>query len=436
MNLSYIIGVTRMAVANHSNQRTQMERLIEVCRALGKTDDVEHLLQTIVTTACDLTSSKYSFIFVYEQETDLLKVATGPNNYRETLSRIRLPLEKSVEGYVYQKTKPVSMHNAHNDARICRDIERAIGFTTHSLLAVPLIFRGQTIGVLESVNKLDKAYYTEDDLTILDTLASQAAVATLSTLLFEETQRAYQDVQELEKMKTEFIAIASHELRTPLGLILGHATFLHELIKDEQQRHQLDIIIRNANRLKNIIEDLANANSTITGSARIHQQDFSINSLIQNIVLSYQETAELKKITLNAILPPSDVRVNGDEDKLGIAINALVNNALTFTNPKGQITVSVDPLPGYVQILVSDNGIGIPSKDISHVFDRFYQVSSHLTRRHGGMGLGLSVAKAMIEIHNGQIWVDSEEGKGSKFYILLPQNTSSVDQKSGVFRPE
>jgi signal transduction histidine kinase len=420
-----------------SQDHTQhLEHLIEVCRSLGKTEDVEHLLQTVITTACDLTSSQYSFILVYEQETDLLKIAAGPVNHRDTLNRIRLPVEKSVAGYVYQTSRPVSLHNAQYDSRICRDIERALGYTTHSIVAAPLIFRGQTIGVLEVVNKNNHAHYTEDDLTILDTLASQAAVATMSTLLFEETQHAYKDVQELEKIKTDFIAVASHELRTPLGLILGHATFLYEIVKDEQQRRQIDIIIKNAGRLKTIIEDMANVNNSTTGSARVHQKEFSLTQLVGKIVKSYQETANNKKISLKAVIPSEEVNINGDEEKLGIAINALVNNAITFTNPHGQILVSIDPLPGYVQIVIADNGIGIPVKDQSHIFDRFYQVSSHLTRRHGGMGLGLSVAKAMVEMHNGQIWVDSEEGNGSKFYILL-QTTSSADKlKENVFTYE
>ena len=425
-----------MATINPLNHTQHMERLIEVCRSLGKTEDVEHLLQTVISTACDLTASQYSFILVYEQETDLLKVAAGPINHRDTLSLIRLPVEKSVAGYVYKKSRPVSLHNAQYDPRICRDIERALGFTTLSILAAPLIFRGQTIGVLEVVNKNNQAHYTEDDLTILDTLASQAAVATMSTLLFEETQHAYKKVYELEKMKTDFVAVASHELRTPLGLILGHSTFLFELIKDEQQRRQLDIIIRNASRLKNIIEDLANVSSSITGSAHIHQKEFSINQLVDQVVKSYQETARNKGISLKAIVPAQIVNISGDEDKLGIAINALVNNAVTYTDSHGQIVVSIDPLPGYVQIVVADDGIGIPLNDQSHVFDRFFQVSSHLTRRHGGMGLGLSVAKAMVEMHNGQIWVDSEEGKGSKFYVLLPTSTSGSSQKENVFSAE
>jgi signal transduction histidine kinase len=419
------------------NTRTQrFERLIEVCRSLGKSEDVTPLLQMIVSASCELTSSLYSFILVYEQETDLLKIAAGPSTFKDTLKHIRVPIEKSVAGWVYSKSKQATIHNAQNDPRIFRDIERALGYTTQSILAIPLVFKAQTIGVLEVVNKQDNAHYTEDDLTILDTLASQAAVATISTLLFEDTKRAYDEVQELDRMKSDFIAIASHELRTPLGLILGHATFLHEIIKDEQERLQLDIIIRNSLRLKKIIDDLSNVNSFQTGAARLRNKKVSINQVVSKTTASFQDIASKKDISLILKLPDNEVLLDGDEEKIGIAINNVISNAVNFTEENGHIWISAEKLPGYVQITVIDDGIGIPTKDLNKVFERFYQVQTHLTRRYGGMGLGLSVAKAMVEMHKGQIWAESVEGKGSKFYILLPIGNSvpAFDPES-VFKP-
>jgi len=416
------------------SQIQRMERLLDVCRRLGRSEDVEPLLQLVVTAACELTESRYAYIFVYEQETDLLKIAAGPSSHKEILKRLRIPLEKSLAGWVYNKSRPAKIHNAQNDPRIFRDVERALGYTTHSILAVPLIFRGETIGVLEAVNKSISTHYTEEDLTILDTLASQAAVATISTLLFEETKHAYNEVQELERMKSNFIAIASHELRTPLGLVLGHSTFLRELIQDEQQRHQLDIIIRNAARLKSIIEDLSNVNNFQTGSARIRRKPVSVNRLIEHILSAHRDSAKSRNIKLSSTMLDPDQTIEGDEEKLGIAINNLLANAVSFTDSNGYVQVAAEQLPGYVQICVIDNGIGIPAKDLPKVFERFFQVQSHLTRRHGGMGLGLSVAKAMVEMHSGQIWAESEEGKGRKFYILLPTSSSQAGQVHNVFQ--
>ena len=396
----------------------RLERLVEVCRNLGKSEDVEHLLQQVVNASCEMTGSQYSFLFVYEQETDLLKISAGPIEHKDILSRIRVPVEKSLTGIVYQKSRPITIYNAQTDPRIFRDMERALRYTTQAICAVPLIFRGKTIGVLETVNKRDKSPYNEDDLLILETLASQAAIASLRTSLMEETRHAFNEAQELDQMKNNFIAIASHELRTPLGLVLGHATFLRELISDEQQRGQVDIIIRNATRLKTIIEELASVNGFVTGSARYRVKIVQMNALINKIYTQLVEQANQRDITLEAKLLDQDIQIEGDEEKLSIAIGNLVRNALVFNNPHGHVTIALETLPGFIQISVEDNGIGIPRNEISKIFERFYQVQSHLTRKHGGMGLGLSVTKSMIEMHKGQIWVESTEGKGSKFLVL------------------
>jgi len=408
----------------------RLERLVEVCRNLGKSEDVKHLLQQVVNAACDLTGSQYSFLFTYEQETDLLKIVAGPLENRDALARVRVPIEKSLTGSVYSKSRSITINNAQSDPRMFHDMERVLRYTTQAICAVPVIFRGKTIGVLETVNKRDKSIYNEDDLIILETLASQAAIAALSTSLIEETENAYTEAKELDQMKNNFIAIASHELRTPLGLVLGHATFLRELISDEQQRSQVEIIIRNATKLKTIIEELANINGYQTGSARFRVKTVPINALIQKICEQFYEQACQNNISLQTNLLTQEIQIEGDEEKLVIAFSNLIKNALIFTNPQGHVVVSIEQLPGFVQISFEDDGIGIPENELHKIFTRFYQVQSHLTRKHGGMGLGLSATKAMIEMHKGKIWVESVEGKGSKFTVLLP-----ISAQHNMMRP-
>ncbi len=403
----------------------RLERLVEVCLNLGKSEDVKHLLQQIVNAACELTGSQYSFLFIYEQETDLLRIAAGPLENQEALARIRVPVDRTLTGLVYSKSRSITINNAQTDPRMFRDMERVLRYTTHAICAVPLIFRGKTIGVLETINKRDKSAYKEDDQLILETLGSQAAIAALSTSLIEKTQTAFSEAQELDQMKSNFIAIASHELRTPLGLVLGHATFLRELICDEQQRNQVDIIIRNAMRLKAIIEELASVDGFQTGSARFHVNTVTLNALLEKVCDQHTDQARQRNISLNANILEREVRIEGDEEKLGIAFGNLIKNALVFTNPHGHVSITLEATPEYAQITVADDGIGIPQNELPKIFDRFYQVQSHLTRKHGGMGLGLSVTKAMIEMHHGQIWVESAEGEGSRFIIRLPYARNS-----------
>ena len=241
------------------------------------------------------------------------------------------------------------------------------------------------------------------------------------------------EIVELDRLKTDFIAITSHELRTPLGLILGHATFLKEIIPEEH-REPMEIIIRNATRLKEIIENLTEVDNYDAGAARIRQQSISVSRIVEDVISSFQDMSAVKNITLQADVCEDDLPVEADVNKITVAISNLVRNAITFTNEGGQVLVKVEPVPGHAQVSVTDNGIGIPAKDLSKVFERFFQVESHLTRRITGMGLGLSVAKTMIELHGGRIWVESVEGEGSTFTFLLPVQPVQANVTGRAFK--
>jgi signal transduction histidine kinase len=414
----------------------RLERLIAINRSLGSSKDLDGLLQTVVDAVCELLDCEFSVILMYEEETDLLKFVAGPLEHRPAMKRTRMPLEKSIAGWVYKQAKPVHIPDVRNDPRVLPEVENVLGFDTRSILAVPLPFRGENIGVIEAINKRNNAYYTEDDVTILETLASQAAVVTLGTLLIEETELAYKELEELERVKSNFIAITAHELRTPLGLILGHATFLADSIKDDLHQKQLEVIIRSATRLKKIVEDLSNVTSVQSGATRLHRKPVALQFLIPKVAQPYQELARRKHISMIIKMPDTDLTVVGDEEKLITALSNLIDNAIIFTNDNGHVLISGEKLPGYVKVSILDDGIGIPAKDLPRVFDRFFQVQSHLTRRHGGMGLGLSVTKAMIELHGGQIWVESLEGKGSNFSFLVPIKPTSTQITSKVFSSE
>ncbi len=404
-----------------TGKRTQrIERLLEVSRYLGTSLELGALLQSVVDAAGELSDSQASFLLLYEEETDLLKFVAVTLAQKDALKRNRMPLEKSIAGRVYTQSVPIVIQNTQKEPGFHREVERAIGFEINSILAVPVVFRGEKVGVLESVNKRNRAHYTGDDVTILETLASQAAVSFLSTLMLEETKRAYAELENLERKKSDFVAIASHELRTPLGIIVGHSTVLKETVQDEDLRGQLDVIVRNANRLVKIVEDLSTVNSFEASPPALPQRQVDIEKLILDSLAMFQETARKKKIHMSVDIQARYLLVEGDAERLHLALTNLIENAINYTDKNGHVLVVAEKLPGYVKVSVIDDGVGIPEESIARVFDKFYQVESHMTRRHGGMGLGLAVAKSMIEMHSGQIWVESVEGKGSNFQFLLP----------------
>jgi signal transduction histidine kinase len=416
-----------------SGERTQrMERLNEISRTLSASLDLEPFLSSLIATASELTGCETASILELEVGGEQLHFLALPWFHDKLLKPLKIPVLNSVAGWVLENGQAAVVPDVNAEPLHFKGADRAANFVTRSLMAVPITFQGKKLGVLEVVNKANEANYTEEDFTILENLASQAAIAIQNAHLVDKINKSGDQVAQLERMKSDFIGIASHELRTPLGLILGHATFLREVIQPDY-RAQLDIIIRNSMRLKEIIDSIANMDNAQSGMASLRARSVSIKHVVEEVMRLFMDEAGRKNLTLRADTGQGELLVEGDASKISIALSNVVKNALDFTNPGGHVFIVGEQIPGYVKVSVIDDGIGIPVKDLSHVFERFYQVESHLTRKHGGMGLGLSVAKVMTELHGGRIWAESVEGKGSNFTLLLPVNPEQASAASRIF---
>jgi signal transduction histidine kinase len=412
-----------------TNERIDhLERLLEVVRGLTTAPDLETFLQTIISEATELTNSELASILEYDESAEELRFLAMQWFERDLLRPMGVPLEGSAAGWVYRRGQPLIIQDVRKDQRHFNLVDRMTNHQTQTLVAVPLMVRGEVVGVLEALNKKDDAHYTEEDLTILETLGALAAQAMQNVDLMRKVRASRVQLAELERLKADFIAITSHELRTPLGLILGHATFLRELAGG-QYDEQLDAIIRNATKLKEIVENLSDVDNFQNGSARVKGDRVSMYKIGEDVVSLFREEAEQKNITLKLEPASQPYYLHADQVKITIALSNLVKNAIQYTEAGGNVNVKVEEDSGYIKVTVSDNGIGIPARELPRIFDRFYQVETHLTRRYGGMGLGLSVAKAMIELHGGRIWAESE-GRGSRFTFLLPMNLGADSSAS------
>lgn len=417
---------------NPSRETSALEHLPAVIRGLQSAPDAMELLQRLTTAAINLTSSVSASVLEFDESSNSLRFVAVPWFWQELLKDFVVPLDESIAGRVFVNKRAQRIQDVTKDPRHFKTVDKITNFTTSSLLAVPIVYRENTIGVFEVVNKADGAHYTEEDVIILEILALYAAMALWNSKLEGQIKSSLQEAAQLDRLKTNFIGITSHELRTPLGLILGHATFLREII-DKQYREPMETIIRNATRLKEIIESLTDVDNYESGVARIRENTISISRIINEVVSSFQDMAASKNITLWADMQDDEFQVEADANKITVAISNLIRNAITFTNEGGQVQVKIGSVTGHVEVSVRDNGIGIPANAIPHIFDRFYQVESHLTRRHTGMGLGLSVAKSMIEMHGGRIWVESVEGQGSTFTFLLPMHPTKTKPSEKAF---
>ena len=403
-----------------TNERIDhLERLLEVVRGLTTAPDLESFLQSIISEATELTNSELASILEYDETAEELRFLAMQWFQRDVLRPMGVPLNESAAGWVYRKGQPLIIQDVKMDQRHFKVIDRVTNHVTRSLAAVPLMVRGEVVGVLEVLNKKDDAHYTEEDITILATLGALAAQTMRNATLQRKVKAVNIELAELERLKTDFIAITSHELRTPLGLILGHATFLREL-DEGQYGEQLDTIVRNATKLKEIVENLSDVDNIQNGAARIRSNKVSLAKIAEDVIRTFQDEANARNITLKLERGESPFDIEADGIKLSIALSNLLKNAIQFTDSGGKVIVKLEEDSGYFKVTVIDNGIGIPARDLPRVFERFFQVETHLTRRYGGMGLGLAVAKAMIELHGGRIWAESAQGKGSTFTFLLP----------------
>lgn len=403
---------------------TQLEQLLRISGLLSSTLDLNRLLQLIIDTAAQITGSEAASILLEDTRTGGLSFAAATGSSIEELQRIQVPIEGSLAGTIYKTGEPLIVGNASQDPRHFNGVDKSIAHQTRSLLGVPLRVRNRSIGVLEALNKRDNADFMPEDVLVLSTLASQAAIAIENARLVANLQEANRRLAKLDRLKSDFMSIASHELRTPLGLILGYASFLQEQVPGEMSK-EVEMVLRGATQLQSLIETMTNLQYLESGGVQLERGRFVLQEMVRAVCAEWEPMISGKRQTLQQKMPPAPIYVEGDRAKLALVVSNLLNNAIKFTPPEGQIEITVRPQTGVMAISVSDTGIGIPPEELGLIFDPFYQVEDHLTRHHEGMGLGLSIAKGIVELHGGRIWAESVPGHGSRFTFTLPVRLNS-----------
>jgi signal transduction histidine kinase len=407
--------------ASYEQEIRRLNRLVQASLVINSTLELRSLLSVIMDHVADLTNAESASVMLYDHTTDQLRfvAATTDAPSVEELLNIPVPIEGSVAGAVLRENKVIVRDDLTDDPLHFRAADAQSGFDTRSIIGVPMRYKDEAIGVLEAVNK-QEGRWTDTDRRNMLILASQAAVAIKNAQVMEQLQRAYDEINQLDKLKNDFIAIASHELRTPLSVILGYATFLKEDAQGEVSAHA-SAVLNSALRMRNLIEDMTNLRYLKLGEAELVREHIPLVAIFQAAQSDVESMMEAKSHVLEVHPPDVGLIVVVDRIKLGMALTNLLNNANKFTPSGGRITLTYERKPGAVWIVVQDTGVGIPQDQLERVFEEFHQVEDHMTRRHGGMGLGLSIARALVEAHNGRIWAESEgPGRGSTFYISLP----------------
>lgn len=241
-------------------------------------------------------------------------------------------------------------------------------------------------------------------------------------ILLGSERAARAEAERASRLKDEFVATVSHELRTPLNAILGWTQLLVRSGRTPEHLDRgLEIIDRNTRLQAQLISDLLDVSRIVAGKLLLEVQRVDLPPIIEGALESVRNTAKARGIQLREALEPVEQPVRGDPGRLQQVVWNLMSNAIKFTPAGGQVDIRLSQIEGHAVISVSDTGQGIPPEFLPHVFDRFRQADATAARRHGGLGLGLSIAKHVVEVHGGRIWAESEgAGKGARFTVELP----------------
>jgi PAS domain S-box-containing protein len=291
--------------------------------------------------------------------------------------------------------------------------------SVHSYMVVPLIVRGHVFGALALTTFAAGRRLEPDDLALAEELARRAGLAI-------DNARLYREVNDASRLKDEFLATVSHELRTPLTAMLG---WIHLLRKGQpaQVTRAVDTIERNAHAQARIIDDILDVSRIITGKLRLELDRVNLAEILRAAVDTVRPAAEAKAIELSLILDLSAAETTGDAARLQQVAWNLLSNAIKFTPKGGRIEVRLERHGSDAQLRVSDNGHGIRADFLPHVFERFRQGDSTSTRAVGGLGLGLSIVRHLVELHGGLVTGESEgEGRGASFTVTLPMIQTGV----------
>ena len=398
-----------------------LERIAEISLVLNSTLELEPLLAYLMDAAAAIAEAEAASVLLWDaRAAALVFTATTTNSAALNLVGQPVPLDGSIAGTVMREQRIVQVDDVERDARHYRSVDRATDFRTRSILAAPLVSKDQPIGVLEILNKRTLPW-TADDRHYVSTLAAQAAVAIRSAQLVADLQRANAELSELDRLKNDFIAIASHELRTPLGVILGYASFLQEMSSGEVNEHATKVV-NSALQLRRIIEDMTNLRYLKQREPQLVRAPVRLGALLQAVGDDMLELCSAEGHRLEIVLPPADLLVDVDESWISMALTNVLSNAVRFTPPGGRITVASSvPNAAEAWVTVTDTGIGLAPDALERVFEEFFQVEHHMTRRHGGLGIGLSIARRLVQAHGGRIWASSPGlGQGTTFTLALP----------------
>ncbi len=429
-----IIGASKIArdVTETRTAEAERVRLLEenaaVTEALNNVGTIvasdlnrDRVVQAVTDAATELTTAEFGAFFynVNDDAGESYTLYTISGVPREAFSKFPMPRNTEMFEPTFKGSGVVRSADITKDPRYGHNpphhgMPRG-HLPVRSYLAVPVKGRsGEVIGGL-FFGHSEVGRFTEHHERLAVGVGAWASVAL-------ENARMFGLVQESSRLKDEFLASLSHELRTPLNAVLGYARMLRTgIVSADKQQRAIETIERNATSLTQIVEDVLDISRIISGKIRLNVQAVDFPPIVQNAIEAVTPAADAKGVRLEAVLDPQASPVSGDPERLQQVFWNLLSNAVKFTSRGGKVQIRLGRINSHIEVSVADTGIGILPEFLPHVFERFRQADASIARERGGLGLGLSIARQLAEMHGGTIEAASGGlGKGATFTLKLP----------------
>lgn len=439
---SITVAIERQRLLNEAQRRAlELQAAAEIARDTTSTLSLDTLLSRIVNLLKDRFGFYHCSIFLLDPTGTYAQIKESTGKAGEELKRNGHQLavgSKSIIGNCTASGNPVVVNDVRKSSIY---YPNSLLPDTQSEMAIPLKIGGNVIGALDVQSKRVSAF-TQDELSVLQILSDQIAVAIENARAYEMSQEAVSEMQELDRVKSQFLANMSHELRTPLNSVIGFSRVILKGIDgpiNEVQEQDINAIYKSGMHLLSMINEILDLSKIDAGKMELQLESVNLADVVNSVISSTAGLVREKDIEVIRNVDANIPRLMIDETRISQVLINLISNAVKFTE-EGTITIeariSENPFSKKeVMVTVADTGMGIAPEDQGKLFQRFSQVDDSPTRKTGGTGLGLSICRSLIEMHGGQIGLlSSEIGKGSVFYFTLPlPEDKRVDQNQLKF---
>ncbi len=414
----------------------ELEALSEVGEAVSSSLDVDHVLSTIAMHAVKLSGTDGGSIMEYSEHDRCFRVRSVFQTKADVVERlrsIRIDLDETLVGRAARERRPIVVPDL-GQVELDPHLQILYDAGWRSLVAVPMLREDQIVGSL-IVRRQHTGDFSDETVDLLETFASQSALALLNAQLFAELKEQSVELELASRHKSEFLASMSHELRTPLNAILGFSEVLLERMFgeiNERQEEYLHDIHGSGKHLLELLNEILDLSKVEAGRMELEYTSFALPALLDGAVSMLRERAALHGITMDVEVGEGVDEIYADELRLKQVLLNLITNAVKFTGDGGSVTVRAVRDGTEIQITVTDTGIGVPEGDRERIFESFQQ-GGRGSSREEGTGLGLTLSRRIVELLGGHMWLESEVGRGSTFGFAIPsgERTSPADADGG-----